>query len=241
MLTFMKCPWTSLSIFFPVYNEAEALPQLIERSLEVLGTLGLKEYEVIIVDDGSIDGSAAIADECVKKNSHVRAIHHEHNSGYGAALVTGFGAASFEWVAYTDGDGQFDLGDIRKFFEPSSRVDVVLGYRRVRNDHLGRRFNAWLWGRLVRITLGIKVKDLDCGFKLFRTSRVQNLGMLRTRGAVISAELLVRLKKAGCSWEQVEVEHYPRHGGTPTGASLRVIARAMRELVWLRLRLGKLT
>ena len=91
------------------------------------------------------------------------------------------------------------------------------------------------------MTLAIEVKDLDCGFKLFRTARVKNLGMLKTRGAVISAELLLRLKMAGCAWEQVEVEHYPRRGGTPTGASLHVILRALRELVWLRIRLGKLT
>ena len=241
MLTSMKCPWTSLSVFFPVYNEAEALPQLIERSLSVLESLGLGDYEVIIVDDGSSDGTGVIADDCAKKSSRVRVIHHKHNSGYGAALVSGFGAAKFEWVCYTDGDGQFDLADIRNFFDPSTQVDVVLGYRRARNDHFGRRFNAWLWGLLVRMTLAIEVKDLDCGFKLFRTARVKNLGMLKTRGAVISAELLLRLKMAGCAWEQVEVEHYPRRGGTPTGASLHVILRALRELVWLRIRLGKLT
>jgi glycosyltransferase involved in cell wall biosynthesis len=240
MLIFMKCPWNSLSVFFPVYNEVEALPQLIERSLDVLGSLGLAAFEIIIVDDGSSDGSAKVADTFAKADPRVRVIHHKQNLGYGAALVSGFGAAAYEWVAYTDGDGQFDLGDIRKFFDPSTRVDVVLGYRRSRNDHWGRRFNAWLWGQVVGLTLGITVKDLDCGFKLFRTARVKGLGPLKTRGAVISAELLLRLKASDFGWEQVEVEHYARHGGTPTGASLPVIFRAMRELIWLRKRQDKL-
>ena len=240
MLTFMKCPWTSLSVFFPVYNEVEALPQLIDGAVSVLDSMGLEDYELIIVDDGSVDGTAIVADDYARRNSHVRVLHHERNRGYGAALISGFGAAVYQWVAYTDGDGQFDLADIKKFYAASERVDVVLGYRRSRHDHIGRRFNAWLWGRLVRVTLGLEVKDLDCGFKLFRTSRVQKLGLLKTRGAVISAELLLRLKASGCKWEEVEVEHYSRQGGVPTGASLPVILRALRELFWLRLRVSKL-
>jgi glycosyltransferase involved in cell wall biosynthesis len=161
-------------------------------------------------------------------------VHHEQNQGYGAALVSGFKAARFEWVGYTDGDGQFDLADIERFFEPSQRADVLLGYRRQRNDHWGRRLNAWLWGQLVRLILGLKVKDLDCGFKLFKAERLRNLGSLEARGAVISAELLMKIKAMGCRWEEVMVEHYPRRGGAPSGARLSVILRAVRELLWLR-------
>jgi glycosyltransferase involved in cell wall biosynthesis len=234
MLRLMKCPWISLSVFFPVFNEVEALPQLIERALSVLGEMGLGEYEVIIVDDGSSDGSGRVADAYAAKNSRVRVVHHARNSGYGAALASGFGAARYEWVAYTDGDGQFNLADIRKFYEASTRVDVVLGYRRRRNDHVGRRINAWAWSLLVRLILGLRVRDLDCGFKLFRTAQVRKLGAFEARGAAISTELLMKLKAAGSKWEEVAVEHYPRQGGAPSGANAGVILRAVRELLRLR-------
>jgi hypothetical protein len=234
MLTLMKCPWKSLSVFFPVFNEAEAMPALIDRALVVLGDMDLDDYEVIVVDDGSSDETGRIADEYAAGNSRVRVVHHAQNQGYGEALESGFAAAEYEWVAYTDGDGQFDLADIRRFYEPSTRVDAVLGYRRVRNDHLGRKLNAWVWGWLVRLILNLSVRDLDCGFKLFKTQRVRTLGMLEARGAVISAELLMKLKAAGCAWEQVVVEHYPRNGGAPSGANAGVILRAVRELLLLR-------
>jgi len=234
MLTHMKTPWTSLSVFFPVFDEAEALPGVITGALSVLGSMGLENYEVIVVDDGSRDGTAGIADDWAAKDAHVRVVHHPRNLGYGAALVSGFTAAKYQWVAYTDGDGQFDLSDIERFMEPSQRVDVVLGYRRSRHDHIGRRFNAWAWGRLVQLILGLNVRDLDCGFKLFRTSRVQGLKPLEARGAVISAELLMKLRREGYGWEEVAVEHYSRRGGAPSGARLSVIARAIKELMKLR-------
>ncbi len=234
MLKHMKSPWVSLSVFFPVFNEVTALPGVIERALAVLGTLELQNYEVIIVNDGSTDGTGGVAEEYARRDEHVVVMHHSHNLGYGAALVSGFKAAKYQWVAYTDGDGQFDFEDIERFIEPSGRVDAVLGYRRRRNDHVGRRVNAWAWGRAVRVILGLKVRDLDCGFKLFRTERVRGLQSLEARGAVISAELLMKLRRAGCSWEEVAVEHYPRKSGEPSGARLSVIMRAIVELVKLR-------
>ncbi|GAC1371964.1 MAG: hypothetical protein NVSMB39_6130 [Candidatus Saccharimonadales bacterium] len=239
MLMFMKPPWTSLSVFFPVYNEAEALPEVVDRATGVLRNLELENYEIIIVDDGSADGSGAIADRLAKQDQHIKVVHHGVNQGYGAALVSGFEAAKCQWVVYNDGDGQFDLGDLERFFEPSTRTDAVLGYRRVRHDHAGRKLNAWLWGEMVQEILGLQVRDLDCAFKLIKTERLKQLGRLEARGAVISAELLVKLKNAGVKWEEVPVEHYPRLGGEPTGAKLSVIFRALMELVRLRRRLRK--
>jgi glycosyltransferase involved in cell wall biosynthesis len=234
MLMIMKTPWRNLSVFFPVFNEAQALPEVIGRATAVLERLELDAYEIIIVDDGSIDESGHIADQLAARDSHISVVHHPENRGYGAALVSGFGAAQYEWVTFNDGDGQFDLSNLDRFFEPSTRVDVVLGYRRHRHDHFGRKLNAWLWTRLVWGILGLKVRDLDCAFKLFRTERVRNVGVLEARGAVISAELLLKLKMQGCTWEEVPVEHYSRLGGAPTGAKLRVIWRAIQELVRLR-------
>jgi glycosyltransferase involved in cell wall biosynthesis len=238
MLNHMKTPWVSLSVFFPVFNEVEALPGVIEHALSVLRELDLESFEVIVVDDGSTDGTAKVADDYARRDPHVRVVHHPHNQGYGAALISGFKAAKSEWVAYTDGDGQFNFDDIEHFIEPSRRVDVVLGFRRNRSDHIGRRLNAWAWGRVVRVILNLDVRDLDCGFKLFRAERVQGLRPLEARGAVISAELLIKLRRAGCGWEEVAVEHYPRKSGAPSGARIGVIARAIIELIKLRLNRG---
>jgi glycosyltransferase involved in cell wall biosynthesis len=212
---------------------------VVARATAVLQRLEIPRYEIIIVNDGSTDESGRIADELAAKDPHIKVVHHPENQGYGAALVSGFTAARYEWVTFNDGDGQFDLGNLERFFEPSGRVDAVLGYRRVRNDHAGRKLNAWLWGGLVRGILGLKVRDLDCGFKLFRTEQVRRLGTLEARGAVISAELLMKLKMQGCTWEEVPVEHYPRLGGVPSGARLRVILRAVWELLRLRRKLSK--
>ena len=231
--------FNSLSLFLPVFNEAGVLETTVGDGLRDLDRLGITDYEIIIVDDGSHDQSGHIADQLAARDPHVRVVHHPQNRGYGAALVSGFGAAQYDWVTYNDGDGQFDLGNLDRFFEPSTRVDVVLGYRRHRNDHIGRKVNAWLWTRLVWGILGLKVRDLDCAFKLFRTERVRNLGTLEARGAVISAELLLKLKMQGCKWEEVPVEHYARLGGEPTGARLSVIWRAIQELVRLRRKLSQ--
>ena len=234
MLSAMKSPWSSLSVFFPAFNEEDALPGVVLNAKKVLQKLGIRQYEIIIVDDGSSDASGQIAEDLARNDSQVKVIHHPTNLGYGAALSSGFKAARYEWVVYTDSDGQFDLADIERFADSASRVDVVLGRRHHRNDHKGRQLNAWLWGRIVNLILGLDVRDIDCGFKLFRTVRVRDLGSLESKGAVISAELLVKLQARGCKWEQIEVEHYPRRGGEPSGARLAVILRAIRELLRLR-------
>lgn len=234
MLTLMECPWERLSLFFPVYNEAAALVPLLDKAEAVLDGFGLKDYEIIVVDDGSTDSTPQLLIEYMRLHPKVRAITHEQNRGYGAALVSGIGAARFEWLAYSDGDGQFDVSDLARFFAPSTKSDVVLGYRRRRSDHIGRRINATLWGMAVWLILGLEVKDVDCGFKLFKTQRLRELGVLKARGAVISAEILTRLRAADVTWQEVAVEHYERQGGSPTGARLRVIARALHELWWLR-------
>ncbi len=239
MLVNMESPWSSLSIFFPAYNEAAVLPGVIERAVATLERLGPKDYELIIVNDGSSDDTVHVAEELAVRFPKVRLVSHPANRGYGAALITGFQSATKEWVVFTDGDGQFRLDDLERFWAPSEQYDVVLGYRRSRRDHLGRMLNARLWSWAVWLILGVKVQDLDCGFKLFRTSSVRSLGELTSTGAVISAELLIRLKRSGASFAEVPVEHYLRDGGQPTGARLSVILRAFRELVALRRTMGR--
>jgi glycosyltransferase involved in cell wall biosynthesis len=218
-----------LSVFFPAYNEEDNVRSTTEAILRVLPTVA-DRYEVLIVDDGSADRTGAIADELSANNPNVRVIHHGRNRGYGGALQTGFYNGRFDLISFVDGDGQFDFGEIPAFLEASRHHDLVIGYRIHRRDSLLRTINARAWGALIRILFGLKVRDIDCAFKLIHKQALQVLPRLRSDGAMVSAELLIRAKNAGLSSSEVPIHHFPRHAGEQTGANLRVIFKAFRDL-----------
>ena len=221
-----------LSVFFPCYNEAGNLPRVVREALDFLPTV-TDDFELILVDDGSRDATGQIADELAAGDGRIRVVHHETNRGYGAALRSGFGAATKELVFYTDGDGQFDIAELGGLLEKIRDCDIVSGYRRRRSDGCLRRLNAYLWGALVQRVLGFRCRDVDSAFKLYRREVFDRIEM-RSTGALIDAEILARARRAGFTLAQVPVSHRPRLAGQQTGASLRVIARAFRELWKLR-------
>lgn len=225
-------PPRSLSIFFPAYNEEANLPTLIERTVAAVAPL-TEDYEIIIVNDGSRDRTREVADDLARRYPTVRAVHHERNGGYGAALITGFGSATKDAVFFSDSDNQFDLGEIRRFWELIATNRAVVGYRIKRADPLMRKVNAFCWGRLIRLLFGFKIRDLDCAFKMFRRADVAGL-TLQSRGATLVAELMARLHGRGVRWVEVGVHHYPRVAGQQTGAKLRVILKAFADLFRLR-------
>ena len=223
-----------LSVFFPAFNEEANIERTVANGLEALRTFGLDRFEVIVVDDGSRDATSAIADRLAEQHAEVRVVHHPVNEGYGAALRTGFASADLDWVFFSDGDGQFDLRELAGFLDAAELSDAVVGYRIDRADHLGRKVNTWLWGLLVGVAFRIPVRDIDCAFKLLSRDVLTRIGPLTSSGAMISTELLARVHEAGFPIVERGVRHYPRVGGTPTGASIRVILRAFRELAVLR-------
>jgi glycosyltransferase involved in cell wall biosynthesis len=225
-----------LSVFLPCYEEEGNVARTVERALAVLRERDLDRFEIIVVDDGSRDGTGALADALAEEHDEVRVSHHVQNQGYGAALRTGFDAAKFPWVFFTDGDGQFDLAEIDGFLAAADDVEVVVGYRLQRADHFGRRVNTWLWSLAVRSLFRLRVRDIDCAFKLLSRHALDEVGPLTASGAVISTELLVGVRRSGLAITEIGVHHYPRQAGAPTGASVNVILRALRELVQLRLR-----
>ena len=227
----------SLSVFFPAYNEQDNLPTLIERTVAAVEPL-TGDYEIIIVNDGSKDRTGEVAEELARMNSRVRVVHHPRNMGYGAAVITGFAAATKDAVFFSDSDNQFDLAEIKTFWELIGQHDAVVGYRIRRADPFVRKVNAFCWGRLVRVLLGFRIRDLDCGFKMFRRSAVGGL-TLSSRGATVTAELMARLHRRGVRWVEVGVHHYPRTAGQQTGARLKVIFRAFIELFRLKRRLAR--
>ncbi len=225
----------SITVFFPCYNEQGNVRRVVEQAIDVLEKLGA-DYEVLVVDDGSADATGQIADEIAAGNGRVRAIHHPHNLGYGAALQSGFRAATKELVFYTDGDGQFDLEELPPLLPLMKQHDVVSCYRMNRQDNLVRKFNGWAWTTLVRVAFSLKVRDVDCAFKLYRRAIFDNIRMDST-GALISTEILARAVRKGYTVTQRGVHHYPRTAGRQTGANPKVILRAFRELLKLRKRI----
>jgi glycosyltransferase involved in cell wall biosynthesis len=228
----------SLSVFFPVYNEEENLPMTVAatvRTLEQSPFVG--DFEIILVNDGSKDGSAAIAEKLAQQDGRVRVVHHPQNMGYGQALKSGIEAAHMDYVFFTDADLQFDIVEVNALLAHLDRYEVVIGYRSPRRDPVMRLLNAWGWNLLNRIFFGLHIRDIDCAFKIFRRDLVQELA-LESKGAMISAEILIRLTRTGVRVKEVPVSHLPRLYGSATGAKLSVILRAFREM--LRLYMGEL-
>jgi len=221
-----------ISVFFPFYNEQENIERITLKAADILERYGL-DYEIILVNDGSGDRTGQIADALVAANPRIRAVHHDVNRGYGAALKSGFENATKPWVFYTDGDGQFNLEQLQLLLGLADKYDIVSGYRKKRRDRLLRRINAFCWGRLVTALLRFKSRDVDSGFKLYRREIFDHISMKST-GALIDAEILARANRAGYTIGEIGVDHLPRTAGTQTGANIKVIVRAFRELLRLR-------
>jgi glycosyltransferase involved in cell wall biosynthesis len=222
----------SISVFFPCYNEQDNVKRTVEQALAVLRKLDA-DFEVIIVDDGSSDATGQIADEISRRDSCVKVVHHHPNLGYGAALQSGFKTATKKLVFYTDGDGQFDISEMPPLLPLMSQYDIVSCYRLNRRDNLIRKFNGWAWTKLVCFLFDIKIRDIDCAFKLYKREIFESIQM-SSLGALISAEILARAARKGYSITQKGVHHYPRTAGAQTGANLKVILRAFKELFKLR-------
>ena len=227
----------SISAFFPAYNEEGNVTAMVERLRAVLPQVA-EDYEIIVVDDGSRDRTAEIADAIAAADPRVRVVHHQQNRGYGGALKSGFAASRKAYVFFTDGDGQFDVAEIASLLPYVPQYDVVIGYRIDRAEGGLRRVNAGAWNWLVHRLFGIPSRDVDCAFKLF-DRRVFDVVHPEAEGAMISTEILARTVRAGFRVTEVGVHHYARRHGTPTGANPLVIARAFYELFKLYRRIRR--
>lgn len=221
----------SLSFVLPAFNEAENIAEAVHRCVDVGGALGAP-FEVIVVDDGSRDDTRRVLARITRADARVRSLHHPHNRGYGAALRTGLLAARMERVFFTDSDLQFDVAEIALLLRHCERYGIVAGYRYPRRDPFVRRALGFGWSRLVGLLFDLDVRDVDCAFKVF-DRRIFDGFDLRSVGALVNTEILVRARAEGVQVLQVPVTHYPRTAGQQSGASPRVIAKALRELAEL--------
>jgi len=213
-----------LSIVLPIYNEKENIKPLLDDFLEFFEKRGIA-FEILAVNDGSTDGTCEVLKKYAS-NKNISVIEHSHNLGYGAALRSGFKKARGDLIFFTDSDRQFDIKEISTFLEKIKDYDFVAGFRKKRRDPWFRLFYAWLFSVASRILFGIKVKDIDCAFKLFKSNVIKGMP-LSSDGALINLEIFSHAKKSGYKFLQLPVSHLPREKGKQTGGSLRVIGRAV--------------
>jgi glycosyltransferase involved in cell wall biosynthesis len=229
---------SSLTLVLPAHNEAPNLPDVLAAAARILPTFA-EAVDVVLVDDGSTDGSAALAQECARQHGlRLTVVRHPDKQGYGAAVGDGLRAATAEFVAFTDADGQFDLEDLGRFRPLVDSADLIGGWRLHRQDALMRSVVSGVFNTALRIALGLRVRDVDCALKLMRRTVLDTVH-LEMRSALINAELYLRAQRAGFRIVQVEVSHHPRQAGRRSGARPRAIARAIRDIVRLRIRLAR--
>lgn len=229
------------SVFFPAYNEEEEIKNTVLAAKQVLEKVAVK-WEITIVDDGSNDRTGEIADKLAKSNQRIKVIHHKVNRGYGAAFKSGFYSAKYPWIAFTDSDGQFDFSEITRFFDKQkkTKADLVIGFYKDRKVSLGKKVTSRIWEFLVLLLFGLKVRDIDCGFKLVSKKVIDTIQRLESeRGAFISSEFLIKAKKGGFKIEEVGVTHLPRKTGEGTGRDLNVIMESFKDLLKLWKKLKK--
>lgn len=219
---------TGMTVFFPCYNEEANVERTTRAALRTCERL-FADHEIIIVNDGSKDRTGEIADRLAAEHPRVRAVHNSPNRGYGGALARGFREATKDYIFYTDGDGQFDFEELEKLLPLLTRYDIVSCYRVDRKDPLPRKLNAALWGALVRALFRMRIRDIDCAFKIYPRRFIEEIE-LRSRGALIDTEMLAKATRLGYSIGQLGVQHYPRVAGAQTGANLKVVLRAFQEL-----------
>jgi glycosyltransferase involved in cell wall biosynthesis len=217
-----------MSVFVLAHNEEDSIERVISGFRTALPQL-TDDYEIIVVNDGSSDQTGPIVEDMAAADRHIRVVHHPVNKGYGAAVISGINAASKPYVLLSDGDGQFDPADAVRLAAKVADYDVVVGRRIHRADSLIRRFNGQAWSILMRLLFGLKITDVDCGFKLFRREALNDLE-LEAKGAMITTELMAKLAGRGWQITEVGVHHLPRLAGAQSGNSLRVIGRAFKEL-----------
>jgi glycosyltransferase involved in cell wall biosynthesis len=228
-----------LSVFFPAYNDSGTIASLVMAAVQAAGRL-TPDFEVLVINDGSTDATAEVIDELARLYPQVRAIHHEKNRGYGGALRTGFSSATKDWIFYTDGDAQYDPREMARLWEKvGPEVDLVNGYKISRSDPLHRIVIGRIYHHTVKILFGLKVRDVDCDFRLMRR-RIFDRVRLEKSSGVICLEMMKKITDAGFTIVEVPVHHYHRAYGKSQFFNFRRLVRTAVDVfkLWRELVLG---
>jgi len=229
-----------LSIFFPCYNEEKNISNTINKAIPIIKQI-TPIWEIIIINDGSKDDTLKVAKSIQKKyGKNIKTINHHQNRGYGAALKSGLYACNYDWITFTDSDGQFDFSDIKLLIkkQKQTNADLTIGFYLDRKVPFYRKLGSMLWQLAVFFLFGLKVTDIDCGFKLIKKEVINNIDKLEAeRGPFISSELLIKAKAKGYKIVETGVHHFARLEGQATGAKLEVIMAGFFDLIKLKRKL----
>ncbi|MFI5046682.1 MAG: glycosyltransferase family 2 protein [Acidimicrobiia bacterium] len=227
----------AISAFFPCYNDQATIAQMVKLAVETFKRVGVTDAEVIVIDDGSTDASAQVLAELAAEEPMLRVVTHDHNRGYGGALISGFTAGRKQWVFYTDGDGQFDPAELELLVQRASDdVDVVQGYKLRRADNVARRVVGRVYHWFVSLAFGLKIRDTDCDFRLIRRTALDQVRLEHTTG-VICVELVRKLQDTEARFTEVGVHHYRRVYGKSEFFRLGAIVHTLFDLavLWVRM------
>jgi len=237
----MKKP--SIYFFCPAYKDEGNLEKVVKSSSEILDEIS-QDYLITIVEDGSPDKTGEIADSLAKKYSKVRVLHHIKNLGYGMALKTGFTNTerqNYDLIVYTDGDGQFDISELKNMLPLMNSTDVIIGYRAKRVEGWRRELQSWIYNFFARKISGLKFRDFNCSFKIFKKEVLEHID-IEFPSVFIDAELVIKAKLAGYDIIEIPVNHYPRATGVASGSKLSIILDTIKSMFvfWRKYKRGEL-
>jgi glycosyltransferase involved in cell wall biosynthesis len=230
----------SICAFFPAFNDGGTIPSMVLCAVRTLPKV-TDDYEVIVVNDGSMDYTGEMLQELAAVYPRLRIITHPQNKGYGAALRSGFSAAGKDWIFYTDGDAQYDPRELERLVDAVKEdTDIVNGYKIERHDPLHRVIIGRLYHHIMRLVFGFRLRDVDCDFRLIRRNVFDRIRLQSTSGT-ICLEMVKKLQDAGCRFEEVPVHHFHRaYGKSQFFNFLRLIRTAVQLFIlWRDLRLEK--
>jgi glycosyltransferase involved in cell wall biosynthesis len=229
----------TLSVFFPAYYDERNIDKVVTKAVKVLDEMDLKDYEITIIEDGSPDKTAEVADALSSRFTKVKVVHHKKNIGYGATLNEGFNTARFDYVFYTDGDNQFDIEELKKFVALVPYSDIVIGYRKKKQYSTYRKVTSLIYNFVLRFLFGIDYVDIDCAFKLFKRDLFGKI-KINTKDAFIDAEIMIKAHKLGYTTTEVGVKHLPRLDGISTAARPSIILKTIKEIYNFKQELRKI-
>ena len=220
-------------MFFPAYHDEKNIDKVVHSAVAVLDGMQLKDYEITIIEDGSPDTTAEVADALARQYARVKVIHHLKNMGYGATLCEGFTSAKLDYVFYTDGDNQFDLNELRKFVAMIPFSDIIVGYRKKKQYSTYRKITSLIYNYVLRWLFEIDYVDIDCAFKLFRRDLFDKI-TITARDAFVDAEIMIKAYLLGYTSTEIGVRHLPRVDGISTAARPSIIVKTILDIYRFR-------
>ncbi|RLC33939.1 hypothetical protein DRH14_04080 [Candidatus Shapirobacteria bacterium] len=225
-----------LSVFFPCHNEEKNIANTVNKAIPTIKKITPK-WEVLIINDGSTDKTLEEAKKLQKKHGQrIKIINHKKNRGYGASFKSGLYKSQYGWIAFTDADGQFKFSEVVDLIkkQQKTKADLVIGYYKGRKVPFYRIWGSKVWELLVFVMFGLRVTDIDCGFKLIRKKIPDTIPKLEAeRGPFINSEFLIKAKKSGFKIVEIGVSHFARQYGTASGAQLKVVFAGFKDLISL--------